>query len=64
MTTLTKTKTKGISPKVLLDLLVTIVSFILTYYAIDLDPEVAALISKALGTGAGVLASPGTIEGT
>lgn len=54
-------KTRGISHKVLADLLVSVVSFALTYFAADLDPATAAIISKLVGSIAGVLAPPNEV---
>ena len=55
-------KQRGISPKLIADLLTTIVSFAVTYYGIELDAEVAAAVSKAIGFLAGVIVGPGTVE--
>lgn len=55
-------RTRGLSPKVLWDLTVTVVAFLVTAGVVSLDPEVAALISKLLGTAAGVWAGPGKVE--
>lgn len=54
-------KTLGISPKVIADLIVSVVSFAVLNYGASLDPEVAALIGKTLGTVGGVFAGPGTV---
>lgn len=56
-----KVKTKGASPKVLWDLAISVLSFAITAGLIDIDPATAALISKALGTLAGVIAGPGEV---
>lgn len=55
-------KTKGISPKVLADLLVSFVTFALTAGVIEIDPVLAATISKLLGSLAAVIAPPGNVE--
>ena len=57
-----KLKTRGISPKVIADLIVSALAFALTAGVIDIDPELAAVISKLLGTLAGVIAGPGKVE--
>lgn len=54
-------KTKGISPKVLADLFVSFVAFALTAGVIEIDPVLAATISKLLGSLAGVIAGPGNV---
>jgi hypothetical protein len=54
-------RTRGISPKVIADLVVSVLTFILTAGVVELDPATAALISKALGTLAGIAARPGAV---
>lgn len=56
------TKQVGASPKLVVDLVTTIIAFLITKYAAGLDPVTAAAISKGLGTLAGVFAPPGTVE--
>ena len=55
-------RTKGISPKVLADLVISLLTFALTAGVIELDPVLAAGISKFLGTVAAVIAGPGEVE--
>lgn len=54
-------KTKGVSPKVLADLFASVGMFLLTALGAGLDPVTAAVISKAIGTLAGVIAGPGKV---
>ncbi len=55
-------RTRGISPKVRNDLLVSVVAFAIAYFGVELDPVLAATIAKLLGTVAGVQAAPGDID--
>jgi hypothetical protein len=45
-------------PKVIAQAVVTLVTFALTYFGIDLDPEVAGAISLVLGVLAGYVIRP------
>lgn len=56
-----KLKTRGISPKLIADLLVSVATFIVAYPALGLDPVLAAAIAKALGTLAAAIAGPGDV---
>jgi len=56
-----KTVTLGVSPKLIADLLTSIVAFALAYFAVDLDPTVAALLAKAIGAVAAYLAPAGEV---
>ena len=49
-------KTVGVDPKVPVQAVATVVTFLLAYFGIDLDPEVATGIAVVLGAGAGALA--------
>lgn len=51
----------GISPKVIADLIVSVLGFVLAHYAVELDPEVAAAIGKVAGSIAAFFTSPGTV---
>jgi len=51
-----------ISPKVIANLIVTLITFAATHYAIEVDPELAAAISAVLGAVAGYIAPPGNVE--
>lgn len=57
-----KVKTVGVSPKVIVDALVSVIAYLLTAGVIDIDPALAAAISKALGSLAAVIASPGAVK--
>jgi hypothetical protein len=54
-------RTQGVSLKVLVDLVVSVVSYVVTAGVISIDPALAAVISKALGALAGVLAPPNPV---
>jgi hypothetical protein len=63
MTTVrTALRQHGISPKLVADLLTSIVAFAVTYFGIDLDPVLSAGIAKGVGFIAGFLVGPGTVE--
>lgn len=51
----------GVSPKIVADAIVSVLGFVLTYYAIEMDPVIAAAVSKAAGTLAGWLVGPGEV---
>lgn len=51
-------RTKGISIKVLVDLIVTVLTYALSAGVIHLDPVLSAAIAKALGSLSAVLAPP------
>lgn len=53
--------TKGLSPKVAADFIVTVLAFVFANFAINIDPEYAAAVAKVLGSLAGYLASPGQV---
>ena len=57
-----KYRTVGISPKVIIDAVVSVVAFLMLKYGIELDAEYAALIAKGVGTLGGVAAGPGEVE--
>lgn len=58
----TKRRTMGVDPKVPAQAVATIVVWVLAYFAIDLDAEVATAISVLLGIPFGVLApAPRTV---
>jgi hypothetical protein len=57
-----KQKTVGVSPKVPVQAVVTVIAFCLTYFGVELSPEAAGGISAVLGIVGGVLASPGTVK--
>lgn len=52
------TKTIGLNPKVPIQAVTVIVTFLLGYFGIDLPAEVAASIATVLGFAAGVIAPP------
>ena len=54
-------RTHGLSPKVIADLLTTIIAFVLSASVVQLDPVLAAAVSKALGTLSGIVAGPGQV---
>lgn len=54
-------KTNGLSPKVVRPVLAAIISWAVTRYAIDLDPEVCAGIALTLLAAVGVVAPPGDV---
>lgn len=54
-------KTRGVSPKVPVQAIATVIAFALSYFAIDLDPEVAGAIAVLCGIGGGVTAGPGDV---
>lgn len=56
-----KVRTRGLSPKVVADFVVTVGGFLLTTYGAGLDPVLSAGIAKALGTLAGIKAGPGHV---
>lgn len=55
-------KTVGVSPKVPTQAIVAVVTFLITYFGIDLSPEVSGAISTVLGIVGGVIADPGEVE--
>jgi hypothetical protein len=59
---LTKRKTVGLDPKVPVQAVATIIVFVASYFAIDLDPGVALALATVLGAGAGIVApAPKTV---
>jgi hypothetical protein len=56
-------RTRGVSPKVPAQALVTVLVWLATYFGVHLDAEVAAAIAVLLGAGAGVAAPPGGRHG-
>lgn len=57
-----KTKQRGLSPKLLSDLLTSVVTFVLAYYALDVDADTSAFIAKGIGFVVGVIVPPGKVE--
>lgn len=55
-------ETVGVSPKVPVQAVSTVVVFLLTYFGLDLSPEAAGVVSTVLGAAGGVLASPGVVR--
>lgn len=51
----------GVSPKIIADALVSIVGFVLAYFAVSLDPVLAAAVAKLAGTLAAWLVGPGDV---
>lgn len=54
-------KTVGVSPKVPLQAITTIVVFAAAYFGFELPPGAAGAIATLLGIVAGVRAAPGTV---
>ena len=54
-------KTKGVSYKLVADLLTSVVAFVLAYFAVELDPTASALLAKGIGFAAGYLTSPNPV---
>lgn len=52
---------KGISPKLLADLIVSVLTFLLTYFGVELDPTLSAAIAKLAGFAAGAIVGPGRV---
>lgn len=60
-----KTKTIGVDPKVPVQAVSAVVTFVLAYFGLDLDPEVAGGVATVIGAIAGVLApAPKTVAVT
>lgn len=57
-----ETRQKGFSPKLLADLVVSVVTFAVAYFGVELDPALSAAIAKAVGLLAGVIVGPGDVE--
>ena len=57
-----KIKTKGVSYKLVADLLTSVVAFAIGYFGVELDPALAAVVAKAVGFIAGVIAPPNQVE--
>lgn len=55
-------ETVGVSPKVPVQAVVSVVVFLLTYFGLELSPEAAGVVSTVLGAAGGVLASPGVVR--
>jgi hypothetical protein len=55
----TKNKTVGVSPKVPTQAIVSVVTFLLAYFGVDLSPEASAAIAAVLGVIGGAVAQPG-----
>jgi len=53
--------TRGISPKVLADLIVSVLTFALVYFGIEVDAVLSATIAKAAGAMTAILAPPGDV---
>lgn len=51
-----KRETVGVDPKVPVQAIIAVLAFVLTYFGVDLSPELAAVIATVLGAIAGVLA--------
>lgn len=49
------------APKVLADTATTIIVFVVAYFGIDLDPEVAAAVAKLVGFVAAYYTPPGAV---
>lgn len=54
--------TKGVSPKVPVQALVTVAAFLAAYFGIELSPEVSGAIAALLGIVGGYVAPPGEVE--
>lgn len=54
-------KTNGISPKVIANLIVAVVTFAFTNGLVGFDAATSALVAQALGTAAAVIAGPGDV---
>jgi hypothetical protein len=52
----------GISPKLIADLLTSVIAFLVVAEALGLDPVLSAAIAKALGTVAAFATSPGVVQ--
>lgn len=59
-------RTQNISPKVISQLAVAVLGWVLSHYAISLDPETSGAIAAVLGALAGYFAPPGdvVVQGT
>jgi hypothetical protein len=58
------TRQIGFSPKVIADLIASIVAFLVLAVALGLDPVLAAALSKFVGTLGGIWAGPGDVVTT
>lgn len=54
-------KTQGTSPKVPTQAIVAVITFAITYFGIELSPEVSGAIATVLGIVGGVIAEPGEV---
>jgi hypothetical protein len=54
-------KQLGISPKLIATIVTAIVGWVVTHYGANLDPDLAAAISAALGAAAGAITPPGNV---
>jgi len=61
MTVLKNVKQKGLSPKLTIDLVVSVVAFVLLAAGIDLDETTSAALAKVLGFVAGIIVGPGSV---
>lgn len=57
-----RTTQNGVSPKLLADLIVSIVIFAAAYFGVELDPALSAAIGKAAGFIAGAIVGPGDVS--
>jgi hypothetical protein len=58
----TTPETHGVSPKVPTQAVVTVITFAITYFGIELSPELSGAISTILGIFGGVIAKPGDVR--
>jgi hypothetical protein len=54
-------RTRGVSPKVPAQALVTVLVWLAAYFGIELPADVAGALAVLIGAGAGVAAPPGTV---
>lgn len=56
-----KTKQRGLSPKLLTDLIVSVLTYLALNFGVELDEETSAAVAKVVGFLAGVLVGPGDV---
>lgn len=56
-------RTTGLSPKVPVQAITTVVVGLLAYFGVDLSPELSGAIAVVIGFAAGYIAPPAPVEG-
>lgn len=57
-----ETQTQGVSPKVPVQAIVTVATFLAAYFGVELSPEASAALAAVLGVVGGYVAPPGDVK--